>query len=155
PAVRNTWSKGVACRCRSWFRSSLQEPLMPSLVSPSVFLFMVLAGFSGGFQAPAKETADPPGELTRLELFGPTVSSNGSNQVLHVRGADARQQLLVTANFSTGALRDYTREVSYQTSPGAVVQVSKSGRVTPLAEGTATITAKIQTPHPDPLPVGR
>src|SRR5207237_10489369 len=27
-------------------------------------------------------------------------------------------------------------------------QVSKTGRVTPLAEGTATITVKVRTPHP-------
>ena len=89
----------------------------------------------------AKETTDSPGELTRLELFAQTASS-GTNQVLHLRGADARQQLLVTATLSTGALRDFTREVTYQTSPAGVIQVSKTGRVTPLAEGTTTITAK-------------
>ena len=86
---------------------------------------------------------DPPGELTHLELFVPTAASPETNRVLHLRGADARQQLLVTASFSAGGLRDYTREVSYQTSPAGVVQVSKTGRVTPLADGTATITAKL------------
>jgi len=107
-------------------------------------IFALSGSFSGGFPALAKETAGPdwPGELTRLELFAQTSASTGSNQVLHLRGADARQQLLATASFSTGALRDCTREVSYQTSPAGVIQVSKTGRVTPLAEGTATITAK-------------
>src|SRR6266478_6853034 len=117
---------------------------MARFVSSFLFLLMVMASFSGGFPALAKETAAPdsPGELTRLELFAQTADSTGTNQVLHLRGADARQQLLVTANFSSGALRDYTREVSYETSPAGIIQVSKTGRVTPLAEGTATITAK-------------
>src|SRR5207249_12320120 len=126
---------------------------MARFVSSFLFLLMVMASFSGGFPALAKETAAPdsPGELTRLKLLAQTAAGPETNQVLRLRGADARQQLLVTASFSTGALRDFTREVSYQTSPAGVIQVSKTGRVTPLAEGTATITAKIRTPHPDPL----
>src|SRR5438876_1709229 len=130
---------------------------MARFVSSFLFLLMVMASFSGGFPALAKETAAPdsPGELTRLKLLAQTAAGPETNQVLRLRGADARQQLLVTASFSTGALRDYTREVSYQTSPAGVIQVNKTGRVTPLAEGATTITAKIRTPHPDPLPVGR
>src|SRR2546425_9569990 len=116
---------------------------MARLVLSYVFVLTVIGSFSGGFLAVAKETADSPGELTRLELFAQTAAGTGTNQILRLRGADARQQLLVTASFSTGALRDYTREVSYQASPAGVIQVSKTGRVTPLAEGTATITAKI------------
>src|SRR5207253_3107230 len=119
-------------------------------------LLLAVGSFLGAFLALAKETAGPdsPGELTRLELFAQSAAGTGTNQDLRLRGADARQQLLVTASFSSGALRDYTREVTYQTSPAGVIQVSKTGRVTPLAEGTATLTAKIRTPHPDPLPVG-
>src|SRR6185295_8535512 len=98
--------------------------------------------------------ADSPGELTRLELLAQTATGTETNRELRLRGADARQQLLVTASFSTGALRDYTREVSYQTSPAGVIQVSKTGRITPLAEGTTTITVRLRTPHPNPLPVG-
>src|SRR5688572_23907464 len=114
------------------------------------FLLTLVGIFSVGFPALANETVGPdsPVELTRLELFVQTAASTETNQVLRLRGADARQQLLVTAHFSTGALRDYTREVSYQTSPAGVIQVSKTGRVTPLAEGTATITAKIRVNHP-------
>src|SRR5438445_3821480 len=123
---------------------------MARFVSPYLFLLVMLGSFSGGFLALAKETAglDSSAELTHLELFAQTAASTGTNQVLRLRGADARQQLLVTATFSTGGLRDYTREVSYQTSPAGVIQVSKTGRVTPLAEGTSTITAKIRSPHP-------
>lgn len=107
-------------------------------------LNLVVLGSLACFPGLAEETArtDSPGELTGLELFAPTAAGTGTNQVLRLRGADARQQLIVTATFSTGAARDYTREVSYQTAPGGVVQVSKTGRVTPLSEGTTTITAK-------------
>src|SRR6266571_5048018 len=120
---------------------------MAPCVSLYLFVLLVIGTLSGGFLSLAKEAAAPdsPGELTRLELFAQTANTTGTNQVLRLRGADARQQLLVTANFSTGALRDYTREVSYQTSPAGVIQVSKTGRVTPLTEGTATITAKSLT----------
>src|SRR5207302_10904454 len=110
---------------------------------PIARLLIALGGSSFCFPALAKETpgTDSPGELTHLELFAQTAAGTETNQVLHLRGADAREQLLVTANFSTGALRDYTREVGYQTLPAGIIQVSKTGRVTPLAEGTATITA--------------
>src|SRR5882672_5260364 len=83
-------------------------PHMARLVSSYLFLLMLMGSVSGGFLALAKETAGPdsPGELTRLELFVQTAASTETNQVLRLRGADARQQLLVTATFSTGALRD-------------------------------------------------
>src|SRR5437870_9942232 len=100
--------------------------MTPKTVTLGSLIIAVIGGFSGGFPAMATETAAPDslGELTRLEVFAQTVDTAGTNQVLHLRGADARQQLLVTANFSTGALRDFTREVSYQTSPAGVIQVS-------------------------------
>src|ERR1051325_997557 len=104
-------------------------------------MLISLAG-SLSVSAPAMGATDSSGELTRLELFAQSDATTGSNQLLRLRGADARQQLLVTATLSSGALRDYTRQVNYQTSPGGVIQVSKTGRVTPLAEGTTTITAK-------------
>src|SRR2546422_272945 len=124
-------------------------PHMARCVSSYLFLLMVIASFSGGFLALAKETPGPDssGELKGLELFVPTAAGTETNKVLRLRGADARQQLLVTASFAKGGLRDYTREVTYHTSPAGVIQVSKTGRVTPLAEGTATITAKI-SPRP-------
>jgi hypothetical protein len=118
---------------------------MARFVPSYLCLLAVIGSSSGGFPALATETPAPdsPGALTRLELLAPTVASEGTNQALHLRGADARQQLLATASFNTGLLRDYTREVRYEISPAGVVQVSKTGRVTPLAEGTATITVQV------------
>jgi len=48
----------------------------------------------------------------------------------------------VTAKFDSGAVRDYTRRVSYSVSPPDVVQIDKTGRITPVGNGTATVTAK-------------
>ena len=49
---------------------------------------------------------------------------------------------MVTAKFDTGEVRDFTRQVSYETAPSGIVQIDKTGRATPVADGTATITAK-------------
>ena len=57
-------------------------------------------------------------------------------------GPEARQQLVVTAGFSSGRLQDYTHRVSYQTEPGGVVQVDQSGWITPLGNGGVDITAR-------------
>src|SRR5205809_2820997 len=84
---------------------------MARCVSLYLFVLLVIGTLSGGFLSLAKAAGpDSPGELTRLELLAQTANTTGTNQVLRLRGADARQQLLVTANFSTGALRDYTRD---------------------------------------------
>ena len=56
-------------------------------------------------------------------------------------GADARLQLLVTAELPNGQLRDDTRSVTYEAKPADLVRVNKSGEVTPLKDGHVTITA--------------
>jgi hypothetical protein len=62
---------------------------------------------------------------------------------LRLRGGDAKQQIIVTAQLTNGALSDYTRRVTYETTPTGVVQISKSGMLTPLANGTAAIKAVV------------
>ncbi len=90
----------------------------------------------------AKESAAPVqlGTLTGLQIHFQAEAI--TNQVLGLRGADARQQLLVTAKFNSGWQCDFTRQVTYETVPSGIVQVEKSGLLTPLADGKATITAK-------------
>src|SRR5437867_10037074 len=138
------WGHGVMDRALpiGHPRPRFLQQMPPKIITLAPLIIELLGSASGCSLALAKETADLTAELTRLELLVPTAASTGTNQVLRLRGAEARQQLLVTASFSTGALRDYTREVRYETLPAGVIQVSKTGRVTPLAEGTATITAK-------------
>src|SRR5262245_53347987 len=62
--------------------------------------------------------------------------------VLKLLVGDARQQLVATARLTNGTLRDLTRCVSYEVSPANIVEVTSNGRVTPVADGHATITAK-------------
>lgn len=63
-------------------------------------------------------------------------------KAIRLIGADSRQQLVATAKFAGGALRDYAREVSYTSAPAGIVQVDAQGLVTPLADGAVTVTAK-------------
>ncbi len=94
--------------------------------------------------AVAKETADVklPGKPTSLKIHCQTDGESKTDQALRLRGKDAKQQLLVTAKFDGGTLRDLTRTVNYTASPANIVKIDKAGLVTPLADGTATITAK-------------
>ena len=62
--------------------------------------------------------------------------------VLGLRGKDAHQQLLVTAKIDDGALRDWTQKVKYHAAPEGIVNVDAGGAVTPISDGTATITAE-------------
>jgi hypothetical protein len=58
-----------------------------------------------------------------------------------LRGPDARLQLVVTASYATGQLRDWTHAVRYSVEPANIVSVSATGEVTPLADGSAKVTA--------------
>ncbi len=51
---------------------------------------------------------------------------------------DARQQLLATAD----GRRDVTREVAWSAEPQGIVRIDLTGRVLPVADGAAVITAK-------------
>jgi hypothetical protein len=94
--------------------------------------------------AGVKDTAGSglPGKLTSLKIHFQSSGEDQTVETLRLRGHDARQQLLITARFDGGAVRDFTRQVAYETSPAGIVQVSKTGLVAPLSDGTATIVAK-------------
>lgn len=74
-------------------------------------------------------------------------------KIISFNDADARQQILVTLEEKSGVIRDVTREVQYHVEPQGIVQISKSGFVTPLANGTATITARMKSMTPVAFPV--
>jgi hypothetical protein len=71
------------------------------------------------------------------------IEATGTPQ-LTLRGKDAHQQLLVTGKLSDGALRDFTHQARYTTTPAGIVQVDAGGVVTPLADGAVTITAETE-----------
>src|SRR5579862_400230 len=72
---------------------------------------------------------------------------------LELRGRDARQQVLVTADYASGAERDCTREVTYSSAPAGIVSVDPTGMVRALGDGDATLTAKTANGLTATLPV--
>jgi len=91
--------------------------------------------------------------IARAANFGPNAGSPAALRLhfqsdvdqpsgpLRLRGSDARQQILVTAELADGTLRDFTRQVHLQATPTGIVEISPSGLVSPLSDGHATITA--------------
>jgi len=102
-----------------------------SCLTFSIFVCTVLANESADLKSPGKPVS--------LQLH---VQPDKTNQSLRLQGADARQQLLVTAKQSSGGPLDFTRKVTYEISPDGIVRVDKNGLLTPLADGAATITAR-------------
>jgi hypothetical protein len=82
------------------------------------------------------DTGDP-GPAQKLTI-GPDVEGG-----IKVLGADARIQLIVTAEQENGRLGDVTRIVSYSAQPEGIVEIDETGLVTPLQDGTAEVTATI------------
>lgn len=56
-------------------------------------------------------------------------------------GADATLQILVTATDAAGREHDATRAVTWSSEPEGILTIAPNGRVTPLKDGTATLTA--------------
>ena len=81
-----------------------------------------------------------PGKLLGLRLQ--TQSESTTNQTLYLRGAEARQQILVTGQFENGSLGDLTRQVSFEIAPANLAQVDKNGIATPAKDGKGTLTVK-------------
>ena len=72
----------------------------------------------------------------------PAEGGSAGPATLSLRGPNARRQLLVTEASSAGEPRDLTRDVIYETSPPNVVKVDGAGLLTPVGDGTATVTAR-------------
>jgi len=120
----------------------------------TVALCAAALGLAGGPQAStADEPASGPPKPVSLALHYATDDGATNGAPLQLRTADARQQLLATARLSNGKLRDWTRGVTYEVSPANIAKVSRNGLVTPLADGTATITAKTAEGVAASLPV--
>ena len=66
----------------------------------------------------------------------------GTNALVVLRGPDARHQLLATVVTDSGSEYDVTDGVVYESTLANVVHVEKHGLVTPMANGTASVTAK-------------
>src|ERR1051325_4786575 len=98
----------------------------------SAFVFLLLLS-AGAICATAKE-AFVPALLT--------IEAPGLTNVLLLKGAEARRQLLVTAIDAAGGIRDLSSKATFEVSPAGIVRVEKGGLVIPLAAGEATLKVK-------------
>ena len=103
--------------------------------TPAADLPAALTSDPAAARAAADAALGPP---TRLVVESGRI---GQNQFT-MAGRDAREQLVVTAEFDGGHVRDYTEQVAYLVEPAGVVSIDATGLVTPLGNGRATITAQ-------------
>ncbi|HEV3025336.1 MAG TPA: DUF1549 domain-containing protein [Pirellulales bacterium] len=90
---------------------------------------------------PATPGLGDPGTLRALAID--TGRPAGSPTLL--RGKDSQQQLVVNGQYSSGQVRDLTRQVVYEAAPAGIVSVDSTGLVLPLADGRATVAAVAPT----------
>lgn len=83
------------------------------------------------------------------ELRALTIEYRSGATNLVLNSADARQQLLAV----TATEADVTREAQWTAEPSGVVQIDPAGRVTPVADGTAMISATAKDGSTATLPV--
>ena len=82
-----------------------------------------------------------PGDLVKISIdTGRTVEG----KVL-ISGRDAGQQLLINGEYTSGQIRDLTRDVEYTITPDGFVSLDETGYLSPVAEGDATIHVKTST----------
>jgi hypothetical protein len=118
------------------------------LVAVTVLGGWLAAGVATAADAPAPDAASAPapktpglgdpGQLLEVQIDSGRTQDGGFT----LDGQDARQQLVVSGKYSTGQVRDLTGASTYEVSPQGVVAVDATGLVVPLADGSATITAK-------------
>jgi hypothetical protein len=91
-------------------------------------------------QSPKPAGLGDPGTLQALVIETGRSTTNG----ITLAGRDAGQQLIVTGRYSSGQLRDLTRQVKYEATPAAVVGVDATGFLTAQQEGESIV--RVQEP---------
>ncbi|QDU44156.1 Bacterial Ig-like domain (group 2) [Symmachiella dynata] len=105
----------------------------------SICLWTAIAGSASAVEETKSSGLGDPGPLTELRVE-PNIDGKG----FVINGRDRSQQLFVTGLFASGQQHDFTRKVTYKAEPEGIVSISDDGYVTPLADGTVTITASIE-----------
>ncbi len=108
----------------------------------------VMAADEAAPQVPKAKGLGDPGTLKTVRVE-PSVENKG----VTIRGRDARQQLYVTGEYSSGQLRDLTQTSTFAVNPKGIINVDETGLITPIQDGTATITAKTETGQSSQLAV--
>src|SRR5262249_32644333 len=102
-----------------------------------LYCFALVSMTPARAQAPKPKGLGDPGSLTALKIE-PNINDKG----VAIRGRDSRQQIFVTGAYTSGQFRDFTRKVAYTSEPAGIVKIDAGGMVTPLTDGTTTVTAK-------------
>lgn len=84
---------------------------------------------------------DPPGlgEPGVLQSISLETGREADGFVV-VSGRDASQQILVTAHYDSGQVRDATRDAEFKLNPAGVIAIDDTGYASPIAEGETTLT---------------
>ncbi|MEM7230946.1 MAG: DUF1549 domain-containing protein, partial [Planctomycetota bacterium] len=86
------------------------------------------------------------GEIGALQAISIDAISLGEKEAKPVlRGPDSRFQLIVSARHASGIETDVTRVANYSAEPEGIVLIDESGLVTPVAEGSAKVTARLES----------
>lgn len=99
------------------------------------FLSAMIACSSGGSSSSASTPPPPPPTLQSISI-GPSNTSIIAGRT---------QQFSATASYSDGSTKDVTSSAAWSSSNQAVATVSNGGLANTLTEGTATITATLQS----------
>jgi hypothetical protein len=78
---------------------------------------------------------------TALSIQAADTGEKDAGKAAKLIGPEARLQVVVTAAMPDGKLRDWTGAAKYSTEPQGILAVDANGLVTPLKEGSATVTA--------------
>ncbi|HWG44362.1 MAG TPA: DUF1549 and DUF1553 domain-containing protein, partial [Gemmataceae bacterium] len=108
-------------------------------------ILLILAVFARPVMAaPEPKGLGDPGKLQSVRIeTGRTADGR-----FVLTGPDAAQQLLVTGTFSSGQVRDLTRQARYSSAPSGIVATDAAGVVTPRKDGEAEITVEVEGAAP-------
>jgi hypothetical protein len=91
--------------------------------------------------AAAQEQPQP----VSLAIQAADTEENSAGKTATLIGPEARLQVVVTATLADKRLLDWTAAAKYSAAPEGIVTIDANGLVTPLKEGTATVTASAGT----------
>ena len=107
------------------------------LVLSSVWALLLLASNTWGANTPTGLHH----QSAKLRLHFDRDVPKGESPALMLKGAEAMQQILVSATLMDGSLRDVTHEIILKAEPEGRVAILPGGRVRALQDGDGTLTA--------------
>lgn len=107
-----------------------------------VLLAFAALTWSSSYLAAGDAPSTPPvGDAVALPKAEDVAALSLHPPKIELKGMDDAQQLVLTGALKDGRLQDLTGDARYEVSNPQVIRISSSGRVVPLADGAAEITA--------------